>query len=76
MSLYSEPTVDVDPPTRTALVVPLLIGAAVSLAGTLVDWLVSATPQMPVWLIAGGSIALGGVTGWLWRWRRARALAR
>ena len=51
MSLFSEPTVHVDPPTRTALVIPLLVGAAIFLAFTLVDWLDSATPQMPVGLI-------------------------
>jgi hypothetical protein len=73
MSLFSEPTVDVDPPSRSALVIPLLIGAAIFLADTLIQWPDSATERAPVGLIGGGAIALGGVVGWLWRRSRARA---
>jgi hypothetical protein len=75
MSLFSTHTENVDPPSPSALVIPLLIGAAIFLADTWSQWPDSATERAPIGLIGGGAIALGGVTGWLWRWWRARARA-
>ena len=72
MSLFSEPVVHVEPPTRAALAVPLLIGAAIAIADTAVRHFTSTSHQVPVGLISGGAIALGGVVGWFWQGARAR----
>jgi hypothetical protein len=73
MSLFAEPAAHVDPPTRTALILPFLVGAAVFLGDIAITWLTSTPERLPVGLIGGGAIALGGVVGWLWRRSRARA---
>jgi hypothetical protein len=75
MSLFTTPTTAIEPPSRTALVVPLLIGAAIFLAYALSGQLDTAFERVPVALVGGGAFALGGVVGWLWRWSRARRSA-
>ena len=69
MSLFSTPTTKIEAPSVTALVWPLLIGAAIALVFSF------GQQEVPVGLIAGGAFALGGVMGWLWRRSRARAAA-
>lgn len=73
MGLFSEPSAPaVEPPSLRVLIVPLLIGAAICLADIVIGRLAGVAERMPVGLICGGSIALGGVVGWLW----GRSLAR
>ena len=77
MGLFSEPSAPaVEPPSLRVLIVPLLIGAAIFLADMAIRRLTGVVEQAPVGLIGGGSIAFGGVVGWLWRHSRARAAAR
>ena len=73
MSLFSTPTEHVEPPPRSALAVPLLVGAAICLAYAVTGRLDSVMERVPVGLIAGGAYAVGGVAGWFWRRARARA---
>jgi hypothetical protein len=75
MSLFPTPPAPVEPPSIRVLIIPLLIGAAIFLADTMIWRLAGVTMRAPVGLIAGGSIALGGVVGWLWRRALARASA-
>jgi hypothetical protein len=77
MGLFSEPSAQaIEPPSRRALIVPLLIGAAMFMADIVVQRLTGVAEQAPVGLIGGGAFALGGVVVWLWRRSRARATAR
>jgi hypothetical protein len=76
MGLFSQPSPTVEPPSLRVLIVWLLIGMAIFMADVVLGRMTGVVEQAPVGLIGGGSIALGGVVGWLWgRWR-ARAAAR
>ena len=75
MSLFPTPPAPIEPPSTRALIIPLLIGAAIVLADIAIERLTGVAERAPVGVIAGGSFALGGVVGWLWRRSRARASA-
>jgi hypothetical protein len=76
MSLFSESVVRIETPTVAALLVPLAIGAAIALADTAIGHFTSTSARVPVGLITGGAIALGGAVGWFWRRARARGAVK